>query len=170
MQILPWFVVCFWEAWCSDGKCQAESTYKKVTELFVLQGIRESKHAVQSYACCGLSLSHSQFSGLRCPSVHVAAVHMIKLAHVDAAAADTLTAIAACGPRQATGVVWNLMVCLTLFSLANFLKAVLTKLLSSHFYRSAHFKKVGCPGMGGGRGWSQLTCNGGLERNTAMLG
>lgn len=34
------------------------------------------------------------------------------------------------------------MVCLTLFSLANFLKALATKLLSSAFYRTAHFKKV----------------------------
>lgn len=29
------------------------------------------------------------------------------------------------------------MVCLTLFALANFLKSVLTKLLSSHFYKCA---------------------------------
>lgn len=43
---------------------------------------------------------------------------------------------------QATDVVWKLMVCLTLFTLANFLKSVLTKLLSSHFYKTAHFKKV----------------------------
>lgn len=34
------------------------------------------------------------------------------------------------------------MVCLTLFSLANFAKALVTKLLSSAFYRTAHFKKV----------------------------
>lgn len=38
---------------------------------------------------------------------------------------------------QATDVVWKLMVCLTLFALANFLKSVLTKLLSSHFYKYA---------------------------------
>jgi len=30
-QILPWFVVCFWEAWCVDGQCQAEGTYKRVS-------------------------------------------------------------------------------------------------------------------------------------------
>jgi hypothetical protein len=42
----------------------------------------------------------------------------------------------ACTPAlQATDVVWKLMVCLTLFALANFLKSVLTKLLSSHFYK-----------------------------------
>jgi len=34
------------------------------------------------------------------------------------------------------------MVCFTLFALANFLKAFVTKLLSSAFYRTAHFKKV----------------------------
>ena len=34
------------------------------------------------------------------------------------------------------------MVCFTLFALANFLKSVLTKLLSSHFYKTAHFMKV----------------------------
>jgi hypothetical protein len=33
-------------------------------------------------------------------------------------------------------VVYKLMVCLTLFSLANFLKALITKLLSSHFYKT----------------------------------
>lgn len=32
--------------------------------------------------------------------------------------------------------------CLTLFTLANFLKALVTKLLSTTFYRTAHFKKV----------------------------
>jgi hypothetical protein len=36
---------------------------------------------------------------------------------------------------QATDVIWKVLVCLTLFSLANFLKSVLTKLLSSHFYK-----------------------------------
>jgi hypothetical protein len=34
------------------------------------------------------------------------------------------------------------MVCLTLFCLANFLKALATKLLSTTFYRTAHFGKV----------------------------
>lgn len=43
---------------------------------------------------------------------------------------------------QATDIVWKLLVCLTLFSLANFLKSFVTKLLSTHFYRTAHFKKV----------------------------
>lgn len=43
---------------------------------------------------------------------------------------------------QATNVVWKLLVCLTLFTLANFLKSFLTKLMSTHFYRTAHFKKV----------------------------
>ena len=42
----------------------------------------------------------------------------------------------------ATEVVWKLMACLTLFALANFLKALATKLLSSAFYRTAHFRKV----------------------------
>lgn len=39
-------------------------------------------------------------------------------------------------------MVWKILVCLTLFSLANFLKSMTTKLLSTHFYRTAHFKKV----------------------------
>jgi hypothetical protein len=30
LQILPWFVVCFWEAWCGDSGCEAQSTYKQV--------------------------------------------------------------------------------------------------------------------------------------------
>jgi hypothetical protein len=38
--------------------------------------------------------------------------------------------------------VWKLLVCLTLWTLANFLKSFVTKLLSTHFYRTAHFKKV----------------------------
>ena len=42
----------------------------------------------------------------------------------------------------ASGVVWKLMACLALFALANFLKALATKLLSAAFYRTAHFKKV----------------------------
>lgn len=35
-----------------------------------------------------------------------------------------------------TDVLWKLLVCLMLFTLANFLKAVITKLLSSHFYKA----------------------------------
>jgi hypothetical protein len=30
LQILPWFVVCFWEAWCGDSGCETQSTYKQV--------------------------------------------------------------------------------------------------------------------------------------------
>eukprot|EP00775_Hariotina_reticulata_P008974 gene8974-9149_t len=70
--VLPWFVICFWTAWCDgDNDCRMQGPYK-----------------------------------------------------------------------TATDVVYKLMVCLTLFSLANFLKALITKLLSSHFYKTAHFKKV----------------------------
>ncbi|KAF6259738.1 Mechanosensitive ion channel-domain-containing protein [Scenedesmus sp. NREL 46B-D3] len=44
--------------------------------------------------------------------------------------------------KRATDIVWKLLVCITLFTLANFLKSFVTKLLSTHFYRTAHFKKV----------------------------
>ncbi|EFJ41662.1 hypothetical protein VOLCADRAFT_98375 [Volvox carteri f. nagariensis] len=43
---------------------------------------------------------------------------------------------------QATSAVWNVLLCLMLFCLANLLKAVLAKLLTTHFYRTAHFKKL----------------------------
>ncbi|KAG2492831.1 hypothetical protein HYH03_008986 [Edaphochlamys debaryana] len=43
---------------------------------------------------------------------------------------------------QATNIVWNALLCLMLFCLANLLKAVLAKLLTTHFYRTAHFKKL----------------------------
>lgn len=60
---------------------------------------------------------------------------------------------------QATDVIWKVLVCLTLFSLANFLKSVLTKLLSSHFYKYV-------PGPGPSwfvcsfklLGWVELVC------------
>jgi hypothetical protein len=71
--LLPWFVVCFWEAWCPESSCQANSTYK-----------------------------------------------------------------------TATDVMWKVLVCCCLFTLANFLKSILTKLLSGSFYRTAHVKKVWC--------------------------
>jgi hypothetical protein len=45
-------------------------------------------------------------------------------------------------PPQATDIVWKLLVCIMLFTLANFLKSFVTKLLSTHFYRTAHFRKV----------------------------
>lgn len=45
-------------------------------------------------------------------------------------------------PCQATDIVWKLLVCITLWTLANFLKSFVTKLLSTHFYRTAHFRKV----------------------------
>lgn len=47
-----------------------------------------------------------------------------------------------CFVMQATDVAWKAMLCCTLFSLANFLKAAFTKLMSSHFYKTAHFFKV----------------------------
>lgn len=34
------------------------------------------------------------------------------------------------------------MICLMLWALANLSKSVAAKLLSTHFYRSAHFKKL----------------------------
>ncbi len=43
---------------------------------------------------------------------------------------------------QASLVLWRLMLCFMIFSLANFAKSLVTKLLSTHFYRTAHFKKV----------------------------
>lgn len=30
LQILPWFVLCFWQMWCADNECEAIGTYKKV--------------------------------------------------------------------------------------------------------------------------------------------
>ncbi len=36
---------------------------------------------------------------------------------------------------QAVSILWNLMLCLTLFTLANLLKGIGAKLLSTHFYR-----------------------------------
>jgi hypothetical protein len=57
--------------------------------------------------------------------------------------ADNCWAVHACATRlQATDIVWKLLVCITLFTLANFLKSFVTKLLSTHFYRTAHFRKV----------------------------
>lgn len=35
----------------------------------------------------------------------------------------------------AKNIMWNMSLCLTLFSLANFLKALLAKLLSTQFYK-----------------------------------
>lgn len=29
--MLPWFVVCFWEAWCPEDSCQKQATYKAVS-------------------------------------------------------------------------------------------------------------------------------------------
>jgi hypothetical protein len=39
-------------------------------------------------------------------------------------------------------VVWKLIICLTLFSVAGFIKCSLARLLSYQFYRTAHFQKV----------------------------
>ncbi|KXZ50164.1 hypothetical protein GPECTOR_17g800 [Gonium pectorale] len=43
---------------------------------------------------------------------------------------------------QATSILWNCLLCVMLFCLANLLKAVLAKLLTTHFYRTAHFNKL----------------------------
>lgn len=37
LQILPWFVLCFWQMWCSDNECEAIGTYKKVIGPDVVQ-------------------------------------------------------------------------------------------------------------------------------------
>eukprot|EP00882_Tetradesmus_deserticola_P032506 GHRQ01036936.1.p1 GENE.GHRQ01036936.1~~GHRQ01036936.1.p1 ORF type:complete len:244 (-),score=25.16 GHRQ01036936.1:171-902(-) len=44
--------------------------------------------------------------------------------------------------KEAMSVVWKLLICLTLFSVAGFIKCSLARLLSYQFYRTAHFKKV----------------------------
>lgn len=43
---------------------------------------------------------------------------------------------------QAVNRLWKVMLCTFFFTMANFLKAMLTKFMSTHFYRTAHFKKV----------------------------
>jgi hypothetical protein len=45
------------------------------------------------------------------------------------------------GPKAAQ-VTWNCLLCLVLFSLANFLKSLTAKLISQHFYKTAHVAKV----------------------------
>ncbi len=45
-------------------------------------------------------------------------------------------------PMQAVDAVWKVQICLVLWALANLAKGVLAKLLSTHFYRSAHFQKL----------------------------
>lgn len=37
---------------------------------------------------------------------------------------------------------WKLLICLALFSVANFTKCGLARFLSYSFYKTAHFKKV----------------------------
>jgi hypothetical protein len=44
--------------------------------------------------------------------------------------------------QEAMNVVWKLIICLTLFSVAGFIKCSLARLLSYQFYRTAHFQKV----------------------------
>ncbi|KAF6256732.1 hypothetical protein COO60DRAFT_1461548 [Scenedesmus sp. NREL 46B-D3] len=44
--------------------------------------------------------------------------------------------------QEAMTVVWKLLICLTLFSVAGFIKCSLARLLSYQFYRTAHFQKV----------------------------
>eukprot|EP00877_Chromochloris_zofingiensis_P004797 jgi/Chrzof1/14318/UNPLg00590.t1 len=43
---------------------------------------------------------------------------------------------------KAANITWNILLCIMLFALANFIKSLLAKLLSSHFYHTAHMKKV----------------------------
>jgi hypothetical protein len=44
--------------------------------------------------------------------------------------------------QEAMSIVWMLIICLTLFSVAGFIKCSLARLLSYQFYRTAHFQKV----------------------------
>jgi len=44
--------------------------------------------------------------------------------------------------KKALLVVWRLLICITLFAAANFLKCSIARLLSYQFYRTAHFDKV----------------------------
>lgn len=43
---------------------------------------------------------------------------------------------------KAKEVLWRLVLCLSLFSLANFIKCVVAKAMSSHFYSTTHFNTV----------------------------
>jgi len=43
---------------------------------------------------------------------------------------------------QAIDILWRIHVCMVLFALANLFKATFAKLLSTHFYKTAHFKKL----------------------------
>ena len=44
--------------------------------------------------------------------------------------------------QEAIEIMWKLQVCFVLCALANLLKAVAAKFLSTQFYRTAHFKKL----------------------------
>lgn len=44
--------------------------------------------------------------------------------------------------KEVTDVLWKILICLMLFTLANFLKSALSKALSAQFYRTAHVDKV----------------------------
>jgi hypothetical protein len=46
------------------------------------------------------------------------------------------------GYSRALTIVWRLLICVTLFAAANFLKCALARMLSYSFYRTAHFAKV----------------------------
>ncbi|MEW5307834.1 MAG: hypothetical protein WDW36_010208 [Sanguina aurantia] len=42
----------------------------------------------------------------------------------------------------ATDIIWKVLLCIMIWNLANLIKTVAAKLLSTHFYRTAHFKKL----------------------------
>lgn len=43
---------------------------------------------------------------------------------------------------QAVNILWKVHVCCVLFALAQLFKATIAKLLSTHFYKTAHFRKL----------------------------
>ena len=54
-------------------------------------------------------------------------------------------------PPQVVTIMWQVLLCVMLFFLANLIKSVLAKVLSTNFLKTAHFKTVwGGGGAGGG--------------------
>lgn len=127
LQILPWFVLCFWQMWCAANECEAIGTYKTVSRPCPLGVLRALAVCLPCISCVT--------RGDPCV-LHVA---LLACGNAAPGAADVLKCClfphSSLGDVQATDVIWKVLVCLMLFALANFLKSVLTKLLSSHFYK-----------------------------------
>jgi hypothetical protein len=64
--------------------------------------------------------------------VHVLSTHRCE--DEDRCAADSY--------QEAIDILWNIQICFVLFALANLIKSIVAKFLSTAFYRTAHFKKL----------------------------